>query len=139
MGNSIHFDLFHISDHTLTQMNPKLLLVATLACLYVAPSFATIDLVFGSGAIGLGTAAGITGTTTTVSGGALLLGALGATIGKALILRELTRGRGGSSRRSGSYRRSSYRGRREALPEISDEEATRFITELLQEYQAAYL
>merc|ERR1712061_220145 len=121
-----------------TKMNPKLLLVATLACLYVAPSFATIDLVFGSGAIGLGTAAGITGTTTT-AGGALLLGALGATIGKDLILRELNRGRGGSSRRSGSYRRSSYRGRREALPEISDEEATRFITELLQEYQAAYL
>jgi hypothetical protein len=91
----------------------------------------------------LGSAAGITGTTATIGGGALLLGALGATIGKALILRELTRGgsRRGSVRRSGSYRRSGYgrRYRREALPEISDEEATRYIAQLLQEYQEAYL
>merc|ERR1711981_223940 len=102
-------------------------------------TLATLDLVFGSNAVGIGTAAGITGTTTTVGAGAVLLGALGVTIGKALILRELTRGRGkssGGSRRV-SYRRS-YRGRREAVPEISDEEATRYIAELLQEYQAAY-
>ena len=72
-------------------MNAKLILVATLACIYVAPTLATIDLVFGSGAIGLGTAAGITGTTTTVGAGAVLLGALGLTVGKALLLREITR------------------------------------------------
>ena len=72
-------------------MNAKLFLVATLACIYVAPSLATLDLVFGSNAIGIGTAAGITGTTTTIGAGTVLLGALGVTIGKALILRELTR------------------------------------------------
>merc|ERR1712001_133684 len=118
-------------------MDSKLLLVATLACLYVVPAYATVDLVFGANAIGIGTAAGITGTTTTIGGGAVLLGALGATIGKALLLRELTRGRGGSRRVSS--RRSHYRrGKREALPVISDEEAVRFITDLLQEYQVAY-
>ena len=72
-------------------MDSKLLLVATLACLYVVPAYATVDLVFGANAVGIGTAAGITGTTTTIGGGALLLGALGATIGKALLLREITR------------------------------------------------
>ena len=72
-------------------MNSKLFLVATLACLYVVPAYATVDLIFGANAIGIGTAAGLTGTTTTISGGALLLGALGATVGKALLLREATR------------------------------------------------
>ena len=73
-------------------MNAKLFLFAALACIYVAPSLATLDLVFGSNAaIGLGTTAGITGTTTTVAAGGVLLGALGLTIGKALLLRELTR------------------------------------------------
>ena len=72
-------------------MDAKLLLVATLACLYAVPAYATVDLIFGANAIGIGSAAGITGTTTTIGGGAVLLGALGATIGKALLLRELTR------------------------------------------------
>merc|ERR1712218_192177 len=116
-------------------MDSKLFLVASLACLYVVPAYATVDLIFGANAIGIGTAAGLTGTTTTISGGALLLGALGATVGKALLLREATRGRGGSRR--SSYR-SSRRGKREALPVFTDEEGVRFITELLREYEVAY-
>ena len=44
--------------------------------------------------------------------------------------------RGGS--RGGSRRVSYRRGRREAVPEFSDEEGARFITEFLQEYQAAH-
>ena len=48
---------------------------------------------------------------------------------------HILQGRGGSRRVS--YRKS-HRGRREAVPEISDEEAVRYITQLLQEYQAAH-
>ena len=149
-------------------MNSKLFLVATLACLYVVPAYATVDLIFGANAIGIGTAAGLTGTTTTISGGALLLGALGATVGKALLLREATRVSESLENlihesseflltivpqiikiqlyflfqgRGGSRRssyRSSRRGKREALPVFTDEEGVRFITDLLREYEVAY-
>lgn len=134
-------------------MNPKFLLLFALASLYAAPSLATFPLIFASGTAGTASAgtsglylggipAGTTlaaGTTTvTVAAGAVLLGALGLTIGKALILRELT-GRGRSSGRSMGSRRSFFRrGKREALPEISDEEAAAFIADLLRDYQVAY-
>lgn len=118
-------------------MNPKLLLIAALCSLYAAPSLATIPLIFASqGAANTGTsgiyfgsasnlAAGT--TTTTIAGGAVLLGALGLTIGKALLLRRLT---GRTGRRFG---RSA-----EAPPMITDAQAAQFITELLQEYEQAY-
>ena len=73
-------------------MNARVILVAALACIAVAPAFATIPLIFASnGGLYAGNAiipAGVT-STTTIGGGAVLLGALGVTIGKALILREL--------------------------------------------------
>merc|ERR1712025_1398546 len=94
------------------RMNPKLFLVAALACLLIDFSSATFPLTFASNGIwaspaSLGTAsvADAALPSVAVSGGAVLLGALGLTIGKALLLRRLT-GRG--------------RGRRAALSEISD-------------------
>ena len=84
-------------------MNPKLLLIAALACLYATPSLATLPLIFASGTSGTASAgtssiwlgglgsntlaAGT--TTTTIAGGAVLLGALGLTIGKAMLLRQI--------------------------------------------------
>merc|ERR1711981_878219 len=135
MGDSIHLVSFQASGQGKFRMNPKLILVAALACLFVDYTSATFPLTFASNGIwaspaSLGTAsvADAALPTVAVSGGAVLLGALGLTIGKALLLRRLT---GRTGRRFG-------RKRREALPEISDEAAARFITELLQEYQQAY-
>ena len=78
-------------------MNPKLFLVAALACLLVDFSSATFPLTFASNGIwaspaSLGTAsvADAALPSVAVSGGAVLLGALGLTIGKALLLRRLT-------------------------------------------------
>ena len=78
-------------------MNPKLFLVAALACLFVDFSSATFPLTFASNGIwaspaSLGTAsvADAVAPTVAVSGGVVLLGALGLTIGKALLLRRLT-------------------------------------------------
>merc|ERR1711868_329971 len=109
------------------RMNPKLFLVAALAFLFVDFSSATFPLTFASNGIwaspaSLGTAsvADAALPSVAVSGGAVLLGALGLTIGKALLLRRLT-----------------GRGRRAALSEISDEEAARYITQLLHEYEQA--
>jgi len=110
------------------RMNPKLFLVAALACLFVDFSSATFPLTFASNGIwaspaGLGTAsvADAVAPTVAVSGGVVLLGALGLTIGKALLLRRLT-GRGR---------------KRRSLSEISDAEAAAYITQLLAEYEQA--
>merc|ERR1711862_209415 len=117
------------------QNEPKAIPRSPLACLLVDFSSATFPLTFASNGIwaspaSLGTAsvADAALPTVAVSGGAVLLGALGLTIGKALLLRRLT---GRTGRRFG-------RKKREALPEISDEDAAKFITELLLEYQQAY-
>merc|ERR1712113_1366709 len=79
------------------RMNPKLFLVAALACLFVDYTSATFPLTFASNGIwaspaSLGTAsvADAALPTVAVSGGAVLLGALGLAIGKALLLRRLT-------------------------------------------------
>merc|ERR1712141_207548 len=124
----------------------KFLLISALLCLYAAPSLATFPLIFASNAANTGLRgifagsipSGTTnvGQTTTVAGGAVLLGALGLTIGKALLLRRIM----GVEGRIGVYanRGGRRRGRREAIPEISDEEATKFIMELLREYQDFY-
>merc|ERR1711944_322157 len=129
MGHSIHLVSFQASGQRKFRMNPKPFLVATLACLLVDYTSATFPLTFASNGIwaspaSLGTAsvADAALPTVAVSGGAVLLGALGLTIGKALLLRRLT-GRG--------------RKRRAALSEISDEEAARYITQLLHEYEQA--
>jgi hypothetical protein len=105
-------------------MNPKLFLVAALACLYAGPALATFDILLTStGIYTSGSASSIAaGTTvTTIGAGTVLLGALGLTIGKALILRDLRARRG---------KRSA-----EPLPNISDEQAAAFITSLLDEYR----
>ena len=73
-------------------MNPKLFLVAALACLYAGPALATFDILLTStGIYTTGSASSIAaGTTvTTIGAGTVLLGALGLTIGKALLLRDL--------------------------------------------------
>merc|ERR1711993_122617 len=106
------------------RMNPKLFLVAALACLYAGPALATFDILLTS--TGIYTAGGASsiaaGTTvTTIGTGTVLLGALGLTIGKALLLRDLRARRG---------KRSA-----EPLPEITDEQAALFITSLLDEYR----
>merc|ERR1711936_823941 len=128
MGHSIHLVSFQASGQRKFRMNPKLILVAALVCLYIDYTSATFPLTFASNGIwaspaSLGTAsvANAASPSIALSGGAVLLGALGLTIGKALLLRRRT------GRRFG-------RKRREALPEISDEEAAQFITQLLQEY-----
>merc|ERR1712241_1173501 len=91
-------------------MNTKVLLACALARMFAAPALATFPLIIASGT-------GAAASTATISGGAVLLGALGATILKAGILRELTRRR--SSRMHYSSRRSyrSWRGKREAVPD----------------------
>merc|ERR1712223_925775 len=78
------------------RMNPKLFLVAALACLFVDFSSATFPLTFASNGIwaspaGLGTAsvADAVAPTVAVSGGVVLLGALGLTIGKLFYLEGL--------------------------------------------------
>ena len=78
-------------------MNPKLILVAALVCLYIDYTSATFPLTFASNGIwaspaSLGTAsvANAASPSIALSGGAVLLGALGLTIGKALLLRRLT-------------------------------------------------
>merc|ERR1712080_467521 len=125
MGTSLHL-VSQSSGYIKLRMNARVILVAVLACIAVAPAFATIPLIFASnGGVYAGNAVLPTGLTsaTTIGGGTVLLGALGLTIGKALLLRELL-----------NRRRSSRRGRREALPEISDQQAAEFITNLLAEY-----
>merc|ERR1712020_369118 len=140
MGTSFHLvtSSAKVKNQKDTKMNPKILLISALLCLYAAPSLATFPLIFASNAANTGLRgifagsipAGTTnvGQTTTIAGGAVLLGALGLTIGKALLLRRIMGVRG----RIGVY---AGRGKREAIPEISDEEATAYIMELLQEYQ----
>ena len=81
-------------------MNAKLLLLAALVGVYVAPTLATIPLTYafgqnalhaGPAALGFHSVSG-TGITSTIgiSGAAMLLGALPLVIGKALLLRRLT-------------------------------------------------
>merc|ERR1711963_1040461 len=127
MGTQDPFSFILIKWTQIFRRNPKLFLVAALACLLVDFSSATFPLTFASNGIwaspaSLGTAsvADAALPSVAVSGGAVLLGALGLTIGKALLLRRLT-----------------GRGRRAALSEISDEEAARYITQLLHEYEQA--
>merc|ERR1711936_381734 len=115
MGNSIHFVSISSSGHLKLRMNPKLFLVAALACLYAGPALATFDILLTS--TGIYTAGGAS----SIAAGTVLLGALGLTIGKALLLRDLRARRG---------KRSA-----EPLPEISDEQAAEFITSLLDEYR----
>merc|ERR1712029_938300 len=121
---------FHFNQvDTDFQNEPKAIPRSRLSVPVVDFSSATFPLTFASNGIwaspaSLGTAsvADAALPSVAVSGGAVLLGALGLTIGKALLLRRLT-GRG--------------RGRRAALSEISDEQAARYITQLLHEYEQA--
>merc|ERR1712141_542418 len=107
------------------RMNIKIFLACSLACMFAAPALATFPIIIASGT-------GAAATTATISGGAVLLGALGATILKAGILRELTRRR--SSRMHYSPRRSyrHWRGKREAVPDIEELELLNILNQLNQ-------
>ena len=62
-------------------MNVKIFLACALACMFAAPALATFPIIIASGT-------GAAASTATISGGAVLLGALGATVAYGALLGE---------------------------------------------------